>query len=210
MLYVSKIFSSIQGEGCQTGLPSLFVRLAGCNKKCSFCDTAFEQKEIFFNSELATIISQRCEMEGLHNIIFTGGEPLLQMEHILNTIRECHNFGCIAKMCLETNGSIPMDQYERSAFHHISMSPKQSFIDTRLTECSSLKLLYPFQFAEDDFKLFYYNTLSDDIFLIPIEDPNAGRRENTEKAIDKVKELHKQGFDRVKLGVQLHKYLGLE
>lgn len=214
MLYVSKIFSSIQGEGAQTGLPSLFVRLAGCNKQCSFCDTDFTEKGVFEPKELAQIISQRCKDEGLHNVAFTGGEPLLQLVEIKETIREASLSGYYDWCSLETNGTIDIMRDELPFFNHISMSPKQSFNETKLKRCHSLKILYPFQFPEEDFIEFYTNTVHCEIYLIPIdtrtETSNTSYQTIVELTINKVKELHKQGFDRVKLGVQLHKYLGLE
>ncbi len=75
-LQVAEIFASIQGEGTRAGLPTAFVRLAGCALRCRWCDTAwaFEGGRSMDVEEVVAAILET----GLPRVCLTGGEPLLQ------------------------------------------------------------------------------------------------------------------------------------
>jgi 7-carboxy-7-deazaguanine synthase len=100
ILKVYSIFYSLQGESTYTGLPTVFIRLAGCNAGCSYCDTvdacASSGKEMSFNEILKNI-----EKYGVNLIEVTGGEPLQQKstKAFLNELVE-RNY----EVLLETNG----------------------------------------------------------------------------------------------------------
>ena len=73
---VSEIFYSIQGEGSQIGIPTVFVRLFGCNLRCQWCDTMYDVEgddysELSFSELIRKSLSYNCK-----NICITGGEPL--------------------------------------------------------------------------------------------------------------------------------------
>lgn len=77
-LRVTEIFRSIQGESSFVGLPCAFVRLAGCNLRCRYCDTRYaleEGEEMRFDDIFKQISSYGCNL-----VEITGGEPLLQSE----------------------------------------------------------------------------------------------------------------------------------
>ncbi|MCD6272772.1 MAG: radical SAM protein [Deltaproteobacteria bacterium] len=100
-LLVNEIFFSIQGESLFSGLATVFVRLGGCNLKCSYCDTKYawqEGKTIDTDEIVKRVSSYKC---GLVEI--TGGEPLLQDEtpRLIYILLEKGY-----KVLLETNGSI--------------------------------------------------------------------------------------------------------
>lgn len=102
-LNIVEIFYSIQGEGTRAGLPCVFIRLAGCNLDCKWCDTLYAKKisdgqNISFEEIIKTIKSYKCNF-----IEFTGGEPLLQQNSIdlINYLID-QNF----TIAIETNGSI--------------------------------------------------------------------------------------------------------
>ena len=102
---ICEIFNSIQGEGRETGMPATFIRFNNCNKNCYFCDTDFESKG-------------NIESSFLNNIIFTGGEPFLFKEDIVNFIKENRS----KKFYGETNGSIFDD--ELATLVNWAISPK--------------------------------------------------------------------------------------
>ncbi len=104
LLRVNEIFKSIQGESSYAGIPSVFVRLTGCNLRCSYCDTTYaydEGTEMSVNEILSTIKGYGCK-----NVCITGGEPLLQSSIIklIDLLKKSHY-----KIFVETGGSINID-----------------------------------------------------------------------------------------------------
>lgn len=102
-LKVNEIFYSIQGESSFIGIPCVFVRLTGCNLRCSYCDTryAYEEGTLWDIPDiLDRISSYHCPL-----VEITGGEPLIQKETPL-LIRDLLDRGC--HVLLETNGSRPI------------------------------------------------------------------------------------------------------
>ncbi len=101
MLKINEIFKSIQGESTYAGLPCTFIRLSGCNLRCSYCDTNYAY---YHGREIPDeeIIS-KIEEFGVKLVEFTGGEPLLQEEtpRLLKTLLDKDY-----SVLIETNGSI--------------------------------------------------------------------------------------------------------
>ncbi len=102
MLKLSEIFYSLQGESTFAGLPCLFVRLAGCNLNCSYCDTGYARSEaagevVTVAEVIARLLEYRCSL-----VEITGGEPLLQ-EEMPKLVKEllARDFTVL----IETNGS---------------------------------------------------------------------------------------------------------
>lgn len=112
-LKVTEIFSSVQGEGPNIGLPVIFLRLSGCNLSCSFCDTKYaltEGKELTVEEVSLQIQKLQCGMSysGGRRLIITGGEPLLQQEELTKflSIAKQSITGFIEFVEVETNGTI--------------------------------------------------------------------------------------------------------
>ena len=103
-LVVNEIFQSIQGESSHAGIPCTFIRLTGCNLRCSYCDTTYAYDE-GIEMSLETIIKQ-IEEYGCKNVCITGGEPLLQ-KSVPELIRQLSLLDC--KICIETNGSLDIN-----------------------------------------------------------------------------------------------------
>jgi 7-carboxy-7-deazaguanine synthase len=101
MLKINEIFKSIQGESTFAGLPCTFVRLAGCNLRCTYCDTnyAYYRSKEISDEEIVSKI----EEYGVKCVEFTGGEPLLQEEtpKLLKLLLDRDY-----TVLVETNGSI--------------------------------------------------------------------------------------------------------
>lgn len=115
-LPVVEIFYSLQGEGGRTGQATVFVRFAGCNLACDFCDTDFRVKETYTPEALADVVDQiggECRW-----VCFTGGEPTI---HDLQPICDLlHARGY--KLQMETNGTRPRPAW---GVDHVTVSPKQ-------------------------------------------------------------------------------------
>lgn len=98
---VNEIFFSIDGEGKRAGSLAAFIRLAGCNLRCSYCDTAyaFDEGKSMRIEEIAETV------KGWKNVTVTGGEPLSQDIHaLLQQLRE-------HEVNIETNGSVDVTPY---------------------------------------------------------------------------------------------------
>ena len=100
-LGVVEIFDSIEGEGIRTGMPVTFIRLAGCNLRCSYCDTCYAQKET--DGELMSI-DDIIKKVNYNAVTITGGEPLLHQQSVLELINKLNATGHYVN--IETNGSI--------------------------------------------------------------------------------------------------------
>ena len=98
---INEIFTSIQGETSFVGLPFTFVRLTGCNLRCSYCDTqyAYEEGTEYSLDAVVAEVNKRA----VSRIVITGGEPLLQDETYILCSRL---LDAGVTVLLETNGSI--------------------------------------------------------------------------------------------------------
>ncbi len=99
---IAEVFDSVQGEGLYLGEKQIFVRFFGCHLSCQFCDTKlnrfleYEPRELF-----QEILLYR---DDYHSISFTGGEPLLQIDFLKETLSLTS--GCGYTNYLETNGTL--------------------------------------------------------------------------------------------------------
>lgn len=111
-LLVHSIFHTIQGEGPWAGLPTIFVRLAGCNLRCSFCDTEFEKGSVVWRaSDLAKRLHYLAQEYRCSAFVITGGEPLLQnaLPALIDDI-QCAYF----EFQIETAGTVWPEDWEET------------------------------------------------------------------------------------------------
>ena len=139
---VNDIFYSLQGEGHNTGRAAVFIRFAGCNLRCSFCDTEFDTyREMTADDILSTITSLLAEEGGsqlspiTHHparpkdacyqrdartpntlIVLTGGEPTLQVDEAFVELLHAHGY----EVAMESNGTRPAP----SNLDWLTVSPK--------------------------------------------------------------------------------------
>jgi 7-carboxy-7-deazaguanine synthase len=105
MLTISEIFHSIQGESTYAGAPCVFVRLAGCDLRCSWCDTPYAfvgGSKMAVEDVVSAVAAFRCDL-----VEVTGGEPLLQ-EDVYPLMAALVERG--ATVLLETGGQISVDR----------------------------------------------------------------------------------------------------
>lgn len=154
-LYVNEIFEAPQGEGYFTGRMAIFLRFAGCNLACHFCDTkyAWKKKEYWTPQRLMDKI--KIEHYKLKFIVLTGGEPMTQdYEALKKFIYLLKDAGYIVAM--ETNGVKSVNKKDLG-IDWLTVSPKTALFET---EGDELKLLYDgtqdLEFYEQfDFNYFY-------------------------------------------------------
>ena len=124
---VNDIFYSLQGEGRNTGRAAAFVRFAGCNLRCSFCDTEFESYREMTGEEILQAISSFPS----RFVVLTGGEPTLQVDELL--IDQLHQHGY--EVAMESNGTRPAP----SNLDWLTISPKTQ---PKQLRCNELKLVF--------------------------------------------------------------------
>lgn len=76
-MWVSEFFYSIQGEGELTGVPSVFIRLAGCNLRCTWCDTKYASWEPEGSQTSIGELLAEVERHPAQHVVLTGGEPMI-------------------------------------------------------------------------------------------------------------------------------------
>ena len=109
-LDVSEIFKSIQGESTWAGIPCTFVRLAGCNLRCTYCDTTYAYEA---GSRMSVhSILDRCDALGCDLVEVTGGEPLAQSA--CPTLVSCLIDNGYTVL-VETNGTLPISSLPAEA-----------------------------------------------------------------------------------------------
>ncbi len=136
---INEVFHSIQGEGATIGLPTVFVRLTGCNLRCNWCDTQYaydEGEEMDIPRVLGEIRRYDCK-----RVCITGGEPLLQ-EEAYRLMDELLYDDFI--VVLETNGSVNLERLECSPNLLISMDIKcPGSGESEKMDFSNIELLGP-------------------------------------------------------------------
>jgi 7-carboxy-7-deazaguanine synthase (Cx14CxxC type) len=141
---VKEIFSTLQGEGAHAGRPAVFVRFAGCNlwsgreadrstAACRFCDTDFIGGKRLTAREIAAKAEQLFPSQRSRFVVFTGGEPALQLDKdLLYEFRNRSFFTAI-----ETNGTVPL----KANPDWITVSPKTRTL--QVADGDELKLVMP-------------------------------------------------------------------
>ena len=204
---VKEIFYTLQGEGANAGRPAVFCRFAGCNlwsgrevdrtsAVCSFCDTDFVGVDgpggghFATSDSLVKAIHALWPKGGRPFVVFTGGEPLLQLDTALvDAVRESG-----FEVAVETNGTIPLSLN----IDWVCVSPKaESQVVVRKGQ--ELKLVFPQSGAEP---ARFESWKFDHFFLQPLAGPQLER--NTQLAMKYCLE-----HPHWRLSLQTHKFLGI-
>lgn len=99
---ISEIFFSIQGEGMEIGLPTVFVRLFACDLRCTWCDSMYAVEGNDFKEMSTDEVEREIEVHKCRRVCFTGGEPLIQKKELVKLANTLINKGY--KIVLETSG----------------------------------------------------------------------------------------------------------
>lgn len=193
MKRINDIFYSLQGEGRNTGRATVFIRFAGCNLRCPFCDTEFSEYREMSDADILAAISAYPS----RFVVLTGGEPTLQAD--AGFIALLHSNGY--EVAMESNGThrpaAPVDW--------LTVSPKQAYTGATgrlaVTRCDELKVIFDGETEVSDcgIEAGYY-------YLQPCDTGDEARnRAITEACVDYICKHPKW-----RLSLQTHKMIGFK
>lgn len=190
---VNEIFYSLQGEGFYVGVPSVFIRLSGCNLQCSFCDTTHQSFIDMSESEIVDVVAQY----PAQHIVITGGEPSLQLTASL--IEMLHGLG--KEVAVETNGTHILPEN----VDWITLSPKGAFItsvsaNVVLKRCNEIKVVFTGNELPN-----YDDIACDHYFLQPCD---VGDEEKNKEIVEATIAYCLQ-HPKWRLSLQTHKLVGI-
>jgi 7-carboxy-7-deazaguanine synthase len=203
ILRIAEIFPSIQGEGLRQGEATLFIRLSGCNLRCSFCDTkyAWEKGRGYTLDKVMEKIKELRRCFPARWVCLTGGEPLLQ--DIGPLVRRLKKEGF--NIQVETNATLyrnlPVDWYSISPkpekyFFQPQYRKKAKEVKLVVTRNLSLKLIMKVR------KKFPERT---PILL----QPQSNRKWSKKLGVKLLNQALKADLNNVRISLQLHKVYGL-
>jgi 7-carboxy-7-deazaguanine synthase len=223
-MFITEIFKSIQGEGTRAGLPCIFVRLTGCNLRCTWCDTAYAfhgGKKMSVEEVLARVddlTGRREEIPGSQASVplveLTGGEPLLQ-EEVYPLAERLLTSGYT--VMIETSGERSIERLPREVIKIVDVKcPDSGEPDTfemrnleALTENDEVKFVLStrrdYEFARN-FTLQYglARRVKQVLFSPVFEDPQGKWQGLAPRTL--VEWILADGL-QVRLGLQLHKWI---
>lgn len=132
-MLVSEVFVSIQGEGPSAGERAVFVRLAGCNLACQWCDTAYawdwnrysrvEETYLATVEQMAKEVCERADRD-VKLLVLTGGEPMLQQRLVGELLAELRVRRPDLRCEVESNGTVGVTPEVADLVHRFVVSPK--------------------------------------------------------------------------------------
>jgi 7-carboxy-7-deazaguanine synthase len=193
MLQLAEIFYTLQGEGSFTGTPAVFVRLAGCNLACDFCDTDYSLKFVASVDEVVRRVGEEggdCPM-----VVITGGEPFAQRD-TLALIAALRADG--RRVHVESNGTIPVSA-ELPDDVWLTVSPKERLDAGMARRANEAKLIVDRRVPREWLK--HFDATTTPIFL----QPEGNKKENVALALEAAKAEPR----RFRLSLQTHKLIGI-
>ena len=192
MKRINDIFYSLQGEGRNTGRAAVFVRFAGCNLRCPFCDTEFDIFREMTDDDIVSAIKALCPQPVL--VVLTGGEPTLQGDEAFVDLLHHHGF----EVAMESNGTRPAPKN----IDWLTVSPKGKQSSGRLPD--ELKVI----FDEDTDPEAFLPALSPstELYLQPCDTGDAA---HNARIIDKCVAYIK-AHPQWRLSLQTHKLAGFK
>lgn len=187
-----EIFESLQGEGRNTGRPVVFVRFAGCNLACPWCDTDVAKRfELSLEELVAEVRTHRAK-----SVILTGGEPTIQkgMDELVAALKAAGYW-----IGVETNGTDEPEWFK--SVDYVACSPKAEFPETlQLTRANEVRIVASSSSVVDFARAVRARVAATDYYISPCAH---GDDIDFATAKDVLSQL--DGFS---LSVQLHKLLG--
>jgi 7-carboxy-7-deazaguanine synthase len=218
-MYLVEIYKSVQGESSFAGLPCIFVRLAGCNLRCSWCDSEYT----FTGGHKMSLDDVMAEVQKLAPtklVEITGGEPMLQERDVVPLMERLLSQGY--EVLLETSGERPLANVPRQVHKIVDVKcPASGEGDSfRLENLAMLTLgdevkfvlagREDYEFARDFVRTHKLQGLVRDVLFSPAFRKDAGPERTADNCLLDPKELVDwilaDGLN-VRLGLQIHKFI---
>jgi 7-carboxy-7-deazaguanine synthase len=198
-----EIFASVQGEGLRQGEPTIFVRLAGCNRRCGFCDTKAAWRagrEMPVEDIVGTVLRLQAGLPAAW-VCLTGGEPLGQ--DVRPLVDRLHEEGFLVQV--ETNGTFPPDR--RTDWHTVSPKPPDYDVHPGfLKQAREVKLVVCRALTLDAVRKVRAAFPERTPILLQ---PQSNAAWSRKKALKILEGARRSGLGGIRLSVQLHKVYGL-
>ncbi|MCK4933004.1 MAG: 7-carboxy-7-deazaguanine synthase QueE [Candidatus Aminicenantes bacterium] len=203
ILKITEIFPSIAGEGLRSGEPTIFVRLAGCNLRCAFCDTKYSWQggKSYSVDKIIETVGQIRKRFPADWVCLTGGEPLLQeVKPLVNKLKkECY------KIHIETNGTI----YRPIRVDWMTLSPKPGtyeFVSEFTTKANEVKLVVSKELTLEVIQNLRGKIPAKTPILLQ---PQSNRKWSMDLGMKLLKRAMNTGLKNIRISVQLHKCIGV-
>lgn len=195
---VNNIFYSLQGEGRNTGRAAVFIRFAGCNLRCSFCDTEFNTYREMSGEDILAAISGYPS----HFVVLTGGEPTLQVDEAFVDLLHQRGY----EVAMESNGTRPAPQ----DLDWLTVSPKEGGKweknNDNCRQPDEIKIVFDDEIDPEEVIAHSSFLIPPLLYLQPCDTGDAERnRVITQACVDYIK-----AHPRWRLSLQTHKLIDIE
>jgi 7-carboxy-7-deazaguanine synthase len=218
-VYLIEIYKSIQGESSFAGQPCIFVRLAGCNLRCSWCDSEYTFTGGYKLAE-DKVVAEVERLAPVRLVEFTGGEPLLQERELVPLMERLLGQGY--ELMIETSGERPLEQVSRAVHKIVDVKCPGSGEAGRfrmenlacLTERDEVKFVLlnrgDYEFAREFIGEHGLERRAGQVLLSPAFSKTPSGERSTENCLLDPRELVEwmlaDGL-RARLSLQIHKYV---
>ena len=218
-MYLIEIYKSVQGESSHAGRPCIFVRLAGCNLRCSWCDSEYTFTGGYKLSE-DDVVAEIAKLAPVKLVEFTGGEPLLQERELVPLMDRL--LAQDYELMIETSGERPVDNVPKAVHKIIDVKCPGSAEAGRfrmtnlasLTEGDELKFVITnredYEFARDFIQTNALENRGLQILLSPAFSKTPSLERSTANCLldprDLVEWMLADGLN-ARLSLQIHKYI---
>ena len=214
LLYVDEIFYSMQGEGLDSGLPCIFIRLFGCSVGCRYCDQPQKKKRMMTVEDILNYIKR---FKPCKYVCLTGGEPLEQWASAKFLVQNlfCRDY----KVSIETSGCVELDKNTERYFKYVMdiKCPSSGVVNKNvveniryLTEDDEIKFVIA---NDEDYNYFQsiYNIIRKStkatILVSPCFDKDLKPLISVEDLVNKMLADH---ITKVRISLQVHKFVGVK
>ena len=218
-MFLIEIYKSVQGESSFAGLPCIFVRLAGCNLRCSWCDSEYTFTG-GYKMSLDAVMAEVRKLTPVKLVEITGGEPMLQEREVVPLMQRLLNEDY--EVLIETSGERPLENVPKAVHKIVDVkcpgsgeggSFRLANLDT-LSSADEVKFVIAdrvdYEFARDFIRQHRLEEKTRKVLFSPAFRKDAGPERDADNCLLDPRELVEwilaDGLN-VRLGLQIHKFI---